>query len=405
MTGRRARHPKDQREPRVVKDGKLWRIRSYEAGRQVLRARHQTTQAGFTAEYIPQAGMENRPILISDGPRHDEQRSKVGRFFAPKVVDERHRSQIIASAKRLLDGAGREFSLDELALQFTVEVTAEIVGLTHEVKNDTQARYDRRITAMAKRLVSFFEQPPFDMSRDGLGRRRRDWLKAARKGLWPIATFWSLDVRPAVKQRRREPAGDVISHLIEEGYSNVNILIEAITYGTAGMVTTREFIAMAAWHLLTTPELAERYTSAEEDDRLALLAEMLRVETVVGHLYRRTTDSITVTDGDDELTIPAGDLVDVDIRAANIDPQAIDDPEAFCPYRPLPKGSRSTMLSFGDGAHRCPGEPLALLEADVFLTRLMARQPRLVKAPDIGWDDLVTGYELRGMRVAQNFSP
>ena len=30
------------------------------------------------------------------------------------------------------------------------------------------------------------------------------------------------------------------------------------------------------------------------------------------------------------------------------------------------------LLSFGDGHHRCPGGPLAILESDIFLHRLLA---------------------------------
>ena len=81
-----SKRPDEADEPRVQKDGDLWRIRSLEAARQVLRARHSTTQAGFTAEAIPQGFLKNHPILFSDGPLHDEQRSKVARFFAPRLI-------------------------------------------------------------------------------------------------------------------------------------------------------------------------------------------------------------------------------------------------------------------------------------------------------------------------------
>jgi len=396
--GRRAERAGED-GPRIERVGTLWRLRSLEAGRQVLRARHQTTQAGFTAEYIPQGRLEHRPILISDGPTHDEQRSKVARFFAPAVVEERYGAQILACAQRRLDEVSGPFDLDELSLYYTVEVTAEIVGLTHDRPGDTPASRERRIRAMSRRLVAFFDQPPFDLSRDDLGRSGRQWALAARKGLAPILGFYLADVRPALRQRRAHPRDDVMSHLIQQGYSTTNLLIEAVTYGTAGMVTTREFITMAAWYLLTTPDLAQRYREAEQAERLAILGEIIRIEPVVGHLYRRVTETITVTDGDGEHVLAAGDLVDIDVRAANADADAITDPMGLCPHRELPSGVRSTVLTFGDGAHRCPGEPLALFEADVLLTRLLARNPRLIGEPTLTWDDLVSGYELRGLRI------
>lgn len=250
---------------------------------------------------------------------------------------------------------------------------------------------------MARRLVSFFDQPPFDLSRKDLGRSLRQWARAARKGLWPIGTYWWSDVRPAIRERRRHPSDDLIGQLIAKGWSRTDILVEAVTYGTAGMVTTREFIVMAAWHLLTTPALAQRYRVAGEDERLAILQEVIRLEPVVGHLYRRINEALVVTDGDQDYRLAPGDLVDVDVRCANTDVD--DEPLRLCPLRTLPRGVRPAVLSFGDGVHKCPGEPLALFEADVLLSRLLARNPRLVREPELGWDDLVSGYNLRGMRL------
>ena len=54
------------------------------------------------------------------------------------------------------------------------------------------------------------------------------------------------------------------------------------------------------------------------------------------------------------------------------------------------------VLSFGDGAHKCPGQPLAMLESDALLRRLLAREVSIVTEPSIEWDDLIAGYALRG---------
>ena len=96
-----------------------------------------------------------------------------------------------------------------------------------------------------------------------------------------------------------------------------------------------------------------------------------------------------------------GDLVDLCIRQANADPEAVgEEPLRLCPGRPLPRGVNDAVLSFGDGAHRCPGQPLAILETDVLLTRLLARNPRIVSPPSLGWDDLIQGYFLRDFVLA-----
>ena len=389
---RRAVKPGEAATPRVQNDGRVWRIRSLAAARQVLRARDLTTQAGFTAEAIPKGYLKHHPILMSDGPLHDEQRKKVGRFFAPNVVAERYTGRMEDCADALLAEARASGScvLDELALHYTVDVTADVVGLTNS-----------SVKRMSRRLVSFFNQPPFDLTRPGMGRTPRQWAKAAVNGLVPIVRFYAADVRPAIRERRRQPRHDVISHLIGEGYNDVYILVECVTYGTAGMVTTREFICMAAWHLLHQPDLRVRYLAAEQAERFAILHELIRLEPVVGHLYRRAQGPIDITDGAASWTIQPGDLIDVCVRPANADPDAVGAaPLDLCPGRPLPSGVNPTALSFGDGAHKCPGQPLAILESDILLTRLLALEPMIVREPTLGWDDLIEGYWLREFTLA-----
>lgn len=401
MSERKAERPGEPSEPRVERAGRMWHLRAAAPARDVLRARHSTTQAGFTAEYIPQGRLEHRPILISDGPVHDEQRSRVARFFAPAVVAGYLELMEECAERRLREAAqAGVVRLDELALHYAVEVTAEIVGLTHERPGEDATARERRIRALSRRLESFFTQPPFDLTRPDLGRSPRQWAQAAWNGLRPVASLWWNDVRPAVRQRRRDPRGDVLSHLVEEGYSAPNLLIEAITYGTAGMVTTREFIVMAAWHLLGDDALRARYLAAERTERHAILHEIIRLEPVVGHLYRRATTDIDIHDGDATWTIPAGDLIDVCTRPANADPEAVGpDPLRLCPGRETARGVNAGGLAFGDGAHKCPGQPLAVWEADVLLTRLLALDPVLAREPSLGWDDLVAGYELRGFEL------
>ena len=383
--------PGEPDTPRVEPDGHTWRVRSLAAARQVLRARDSTTQAGFTAEAIPKGYLKHHPILISDGPLHDDQRSKVGRFFAPTVVAERYTARMEATADALLAAAAARGSLllDELALDYAVDVTAQVVGLT-----------DSPVPAMARRLVTFFNQPPFDITRPDLGRTAGQWAQAAVNGLVPIVRFYVADVRPAIRRRRRTPGQDVISHLIAEGYTDADILVECVTYGTAGMVTTREFIAMACQHLLRHDRLRARYLAAGQDERFAILNEIIRMEPVVGHLYRRATAAVPVSDRGSTWTIPAGDLIDVCVRQANADSEAVGEaPLDLCPGRSLPSGVNAAVLSFGDGAHRCPGQPLALLETDVLLTRLLVLQPEVIREPELGWDNLIEGYRLRGFEL------
>lgn len=378
--------------PRVERSGSVWTIRSHAVADQILRARHQTTQAGFTSEAIPQGAFTHHPILVSDGPMHDEQRRKVGRFFAPKFVRDRYTVLMHSTAERLLTEAraGGTVLVDDLALFYAVEVTRGVVGLEHS-----------SVKGMSRRLVRFFNQPPFDMTRKDLGRTRRQWAQAAFNGLVPILHFWLADVRPSVRALRKRRGENVISHLIDEGYSDIDILIECVTYGSAGMVTTREFIAMALWHLLGNSDLRGQYRAADQDGKIEMLEEILRLEPVVGHLYRRIQEPVTVSEGDEHWTLEPGSLVDIAVRSTNTDPEAFgDDTRAVCPMRGRAEGVGRTGLSFSSGAHKCPGQFLAVAETEVLVTKLLEAGASLVAEPSVTWDHLIAGYQLRGMRVA-----
>ena len=364
--------------PEVVR---LWQMR---ASQRLLREQQATTQAGFTSERIPNRLFARRPILFDDGSEHLEHRKQLVRFFSPRALEELHRARIERTAAALVAHAREQgrCQIDELALLFSVRVASEIVGLTAG-----------KTTDLAKRLEAFFRQPPVDHTRSDHGRTQRDWIRAARNALLPLLNFYWRDVRPAIRSHRINPTDDIVGHLLEQGYRPREILMECLTYGTAGMVTTREFISMTMLYLLNDPQLGARYLRAEEPERLAILNEIIRLEPPVAHLYRRVRAT------SDSCPYPKGSLVDIDVRRANLDAEVYS-PEAarVCSERGLTASDR-TGLSFGDGPHRCPGSHLALLETDVLVRALLEAGVRIVRAPDHEFDSLVQGYQLRNFIV------
>ena len=187
--------------------------------------------------------------------------------------------------------------------------------------------------------------------------------------------------------RRRRSSADVISQLLQQDFSDLEILTEALTYAAAGMATTREFVTVAAWHLMDEPELRARYRAAERAEREAILHEILRIEPVVGELRRRTREPITVQTESGSVTIPPGEAIELQLRRTNSDPGVVgENPNGLCPGRALPATVPPVMLSFGDGHHRCPGGPLAILETDTFLHRLLARDVVAEGPPRVRWN-------------------
>ncbi len=366
------------------KDG-TWHVRDAAFVREILRASDGTTQAGFSSESANMSRLR-QPILFADGEEHRQQRSLIARFFAPKVVSRRYRELMDDRSAALLAAAGNRFMLDDLAMEYSVTVAAEVIGLTNS-----------STSGLSRRLERLFNQPAYDHAQEGGGRSWWTRLLAPVTGTLPLVPFYIRDVVPAVRARRKEPQQDVISHLLKEGYKGVEIMVECLTYGAAGMVTTREFISMAAWHFFENPQLKERYLIAEEKERLAILGEILRLEPVVGHLYRRAQQDLAVGDQ----TIPAGALMDLYERSANADETVAGEaPLSLCPGRDIASGYGAEVMSFGDGAHKCPGNALAIQETDVLLQKLLALPIRIVQLPSLSWDELIAGYRLRGFELS-----
>ncbi len=368
------------------KDG-VWHVRSFAATREVLRSAD-TKQAGFNAELIAQIpNMMNQPILYQDGKVHQQQRKQTARFFTPKMVSDNYRQVMERLANQLIKKLQRKKQVDlsQLSITLAVRVAAQVVGLTNSY------------LGLPQRLEAFFSGDLTDMHMSL--RSMLNMLKNQSRTL----AFFTLDVLPAIRARKRKPQQDVISHLLAQNYSNAEILTECITYAAAGMITTREFISVAAWHLLERPELRQRYIVASEEERYAILHEILRVEPVVTRLYRRTTEDIILEDNGTSVVIPQDAKVAIEVDASNADESIVGElPLAVCPGREI-KGDRvaEMVMSFGDGVHRCPGAYIAIQETDIFLQRLLTIDSlRIVSKPSIRWNTLTTGYELRNFVIA-----
>ena len=123
--------------------------------------------------------------------------------------------------------------------------------------------------------------------------------------------------------------------------------------------------------------------------------EMLRLEPVVGELRRTTRKPVDVQTADGPVTIPPGERIELQLRRANADPDVVgQDPDRLCPDRILPAAVPSVVLSFGDGHHRCRGGPLAILESDIFLYRLLARDLITDGPPRVRWNTVSQDYDL-----------
>ncbi len=371
-------------EPRVNLDEHgVWQIHGFDECRQILRGEN-TRQAGFSAEQVNlAAGRMREPILFLEGERHHTLRSQTAKFFTPSTTKTQHRAVMERLTDKLIAQLEKNgvADLSQLSLELAVGVAAQVIGLT----GSSLKGLARRIGAMAFNPTT-----------------ATAWQKRWQPITSPLnlLAFYLFDVRPAMNASRRAPQDDVVSHIMKLGYKPHEVLGECVTYGAAGMLTTREFISVTAWHLLERPALKARYLVAEEAERHAILGEILRLEPVIGTIKRRTTAPIQLTANDVNYQIPAGALLHLHVYDANADIKTVgENPHDLCPVRPLPKSVQEPVLSFGDGHHRCPGSFIAFAETDIFLLRLLALPVTMTSKPVLHFNPTIDGYEIRNLQL------
>lgn len=276
---------------------------------------------------------------------------------------------------------GSDRPLESITMEYSVAVAREIVGVTSSP-----------LASLSSRLESFFVEPAPSGSWAGLKYRSYQALR-----FW---LFLIKDVIPAIRARRREPREDLISLLIQEKYNTLEIAVECITYAAAGMVTTREFISMAAWHLSRDEALKQRYLQSEAKARLRLLSELLRLDPIVRGLSRDLVQDQELQVQGQRYLLKAGARVHIEIPTPNTQDAVV----GACPFqvdaqRTMSQGFPDDVLSFGAGPHRCPGAAIAMQESDVFSYTLFQHPVELVQGAQTRVEALTASVSLRGLQV------
>jgi cytochrome P450 len=310
-------------------------------GREIPAALRQPIPAPLAPFYA----VEAHSMLELEPPRHSRMRSLVLRAFTSRRINALA-PEIATLCDSLLDAApdGPFDLLKTYAQPLPVIIIARLLGVP-EGMADQLLRWSNAMVAMYM-----------------AGRTPAQELAAAN-----AAQAFSDFLRAYIDQRRRQPADDLITHLIAAEEDGARL-------STDEMISTC-ILLLNAGHEATVHSLGNGVKTILEHGGLPpdvpmanLVEEILRFDPPLHMFTRYAYDRIEVMGQVFEPNQQIGLL----LAAANRDPAPFDDPQHFIPGR-----FSKPHHSFGAGLHFCVGAPLARLELQIALERLFARLPRL----------------------------
>ena len=304
-----------------------------------------------------------RWMVFSDPPRHTALRRLTVEAFTPTAVSAL-RGRIAALVDSLLDDMAAAGSEAELMAAFAKPLPALVIA---------------HILGVPERDTGRFRRWSDDIA-DVVGARRGDPARLER-GAAALAALDDYLAGIVAERRRAGASGALVDALIaardaDAALGEDELVANCALLLFAGHETTTNLIGNGVRLLLERPE---QFAALRADPALAAGAveEILRYEGAAHAIARIALEDVELRGK----TIARGDRVFLMLGAANRDPEAFADPEAFDVRR-----RPSRHLAFGYGPHFCVGAPLARLEGEVALSRLAARFPDMALAePEAAW--------------------
>src|SRR5919204_854439 len=291
----------------------------------------------------------NTHMLNRDGEDHRRLRRLVGKAFTPRIVERlRPRTQEIADGLiDAVEGRAEMDLVDDFAFPLPITVIAELLGIPVA---------DRDRFRLWSNVIMTPALTPEDIARSG-------------KLMGEFVGY----LRELFERRRGTLGDDLISALLQvdedgdtlseqELSSMVALLI------IAGHETTVGLIGNAVLALLQHPE---QRAQLEHDPFLIgrAIEELLRYDGPIERTLTRWASQDVELGGQ---TIRRGEGVIVILGSADRDPARFPDPNRLDFAR-----EDNKHVAFGRGSHYCLGAPLARLEAEIALTTVFRRLPRL----------------------------
>jgi cytochrome P450 len=287
----------------------------------------------------------SRLVFFQDPPRHSLLRQLVMKGFTPAAL-EHFRPRLVSLVERALEKARRQGEIDvvaDFAEPIAINAIAELFALP-EADRPQFMRWSKDLLKPAAAAINT------DEVRSSVRRTSHDMVAY---------------LRDLVEKRRAAPGEDLISQFIAGEEGNPQLAGEAVIQSFqmigAGFVTSTNQLTNTVLALLNHPE---QLHALRADPRLTrgAIEESLRHEPAILSINRLCVE-------DTELggtRIPKGRFVYAMTASANRDPEVFSDPERFDITR-----TSNRHVTFGVGAHYCPGASLVRLEVEEALRALL----------------------------------
>lgn len=345
-------------DPRVSKDGRRMNE---------LFARH--TGVAFEEGEHVSVGFDDelsQHMLNSDPPRHTRLRGLTNKAFTLRTM-EAFRPRMGQLCDELLDPLEGRDDIDlvaEFAMPLPIINICDLLGIPFDDR-DSFRRW-------AVELV-------------GAGQPA-EVVEQASKNVVEYANA-------AINAKRANPDEDLVSALLRgkddgERLTQQELVAMIFLFTVAGHITSQHTISNGVLNLLTHPEQMARLR-ADLSLIPGAVDELMRYDSGVGvATFRFTMEEITIGD----VVIPPDQILALSISSAHRD--ELRYPDANCldiSRRPL------GVLGFGHGPHFCVGQPLAKIQTEVALTKILTRFPHLRLTVDPGELVWESSPLLRGM--------
>jgi pimeloyl-[acyl-carrier protein] synthase len=326
-------------------------------------------------ELEPLRHVLSQRMLLTDPPTHTRLKNLVMPAFAART-SERRRERIQAICDGFIDRMADDGTFDvmrDFATPLPGWVTGDVLGVPVERQ--------QQFSDWSHDQVRIYDRLGAIHDRVAVMRQGQASMLAMKEYLEEI-----------IEQRRREPADDVITMLVQaeeagDRLSNDEMVVMVVAILVGGNNSTAHLIGNAILTLLRHPDAL---ILLREDHSLIrpAIEEIMRFESPVQSTSRVAKEPIDLAGQ----TIEPGSNVHVLLASGNRDESQFPGPDTFIIDR-----SPNRHLTFAHGPHYCLGTSLARTITQTAVLTLITRFPDMKLATDSPeWND---GFSFRSLKT------